>query len=171
MKLSERLRVLATPLVISAAVVTTITGVLMFFGIDRGLNRVAHEWISIVFAVAIGLHIWRNWNAFSRLLRTKIGLSLAILGVVLLTLSFVKIDRERAEPAFIRATHALLDAPLKTSLPTFGLDEKSFVKLLGQNKLDIGDQDVTLRDVALRNQMHPFGLIDIVLDGSAAFGK
>ena len=171
MSIVKTAQALATPLVIATSVITVLTGVLMFFHLDMGLNRLAHEWVSMLFALAIGLHVWRNWNALVRVLTSRAGRSLAILGLALAILSFIQIERRPDEPAFIRATHALLDAPLNKSLPAMGIDDDEFANVLRVNNLSFSSQDQTLRDVALKNGIHPFGLIDIVLNGSEGFQR
>ena len=155
---------ISTPLVIATSVVTVLTGVLMFFNFDSGLNRLAHEWISIAFAIALALHIWRNWAGLLRVVSSTLGKSLLVLGVLVALLSFMRIDQKPNEPAFIKATHAILDAPLNKSLPVLGLDQKSFKHQLAINNLVLSDQDTTLRDVALQNKMHPFQLIDVLFE-------
>ena len=35
----------ATPLTAGAFIVLAVTGLLMFFHLDRGLNHLAHEWL------------------------------------------------------------------------------------------------------------------------------
>ncbi|WVH08809.1 MAG: hypothetical protein EoVTN8_78 [Fluviibacter phosphoraccumulans EoVTN8] len=163
--MSERkpFKAIATPLVIATSVVTVLTGILMFFDLDRGLNRLAHERISIVFAIAIVLHVWRNWPGFLRVLSNHTGKSLLVLGLLVALLSFVHIDQKSNEPAFIKAPHAILDAPLSKALPVLGLDQASFQQLLAIHKLSISPQDATLREVTLENKMHPLHLIDVLL--------
>lgn len=156
-------KALATPLVTATSVVIVATGVLMFFHVDMGLNRLAHEWISMLFAIAISLHLWKNWNPLARLFTTKAGKSLMVLGLVVLALSFVEID-QKTEPAFIRVTHTLLDAPLDRSLPALGISSESFMRSMQDNDITVSSNDRSLREIALHNGMHPFQLLDLTLD-------
>lgn len=42
-----------------------VTGVLMFFHLNTGLNKAAHEWLGWFLLVGVGAHMWLNWRAFS----------------------------------------------------------------------------------------------------------
>jgi len=55
-----------TPLVIGAFLISAVTGVLMFFHLDSGLNKTVHEWLSWAMVIGVGLHVLLNVTAFKR---------------------------------------------------------------------------------------------------------
>ena len=55
-----------TPLAMSAFMLMAVTGVLMFFHLDTGLNKAAHEWFSWLFLAGIGMHVFANRAGFKR---------------------------------------------------------------------------------------------------------
>ena len=94
------IRKLSTPIVIGAFIVSAITGVLMFFHLSSGFNKLAHEWLGLVFVGAGLLHIWKNMNAFKVTLKQPIVKILAISGVAIMALSFMPSaqNKKRKDP-------------------------------------------------------------------------
>ena len=68
----------ATPLTIGAFGLMAVTGILMFFHLDSGLNKVAHEWLGWVMVAGVAAHAAANWLAFKRYFLNN-GLGRAIL--------------------------------------------------------------------------------------------
>lgn len=58
------LRQWATPMTIGAFLLSAVTGILMFFHLDTGLNKAAHEWLSWAMVIGVGLHLMVNVRAF-----------------------------------------------------------------------------------------------------------
>ncbi|HEY1090516.1 MAG TPA: DUF4405 domain-containing protein, partial [Burkholderiaceae bacterium] len=58
-----------TPVVMGAFLLSAVTGVLMFFHLDSGLNKTAHEWLSWAMVIGVGLHVLLNMPAFKRYLK------------------------------------------------------------------------------------------------------
>ncbi|MFO1401231.1 MAG: DUF4405 domain-containing protein [Steroidobacteraceae bacterium] len=56
----------ATPLTIGAFTIMAVTGLLMFFHADSGLNKTAHEWLGWLMVGAVGLHAVANWRMFKK---------------------------------------------------------------------------------------------------------
>ena len=83
------LRTWATPLTMGAFLLLAVTGVLMFFHLDRGLNKFAHEWLSWALLAGAAVHVTVNWNAFKMHLKRPMALGIVALFAVLLGLSFI----------------------------------------------------------------------------------
>jgi hypothetical protein len=66
--MNDFLRTYATPLSFVTFLGCALTGLLLFFGIrSRPLGEV-HEWLGIVFVVALVLHLARNWRGVTAML-------------------------------------------------------------------------------------------------------
>ena len=59
-------RQLHTPLTIGSFLIASLTGLLLFIEVPLGGIRPTHEWMSLVFVVACGLHIFTNRKPFAR---------------------------------------------------------------------------------------------------------
>lgn len=81
-----RLRTWAGALTIGSFVVVGTTGILMFFHLNTGLMKLAHEWLGWVMVVGAVAHVAVNWKAFLSYFRKPAGIAiialLAVLGVV-----------------------------------------------------------------------------------------
>lgn len=83
------LRQVATPLTIGAFILSAVTGVLMFFHLDIGLNKTAHEWLSWALVVGVALHLSVNFRAFRGYLKRPVARGLIVGFVILLAASFL----------------------------------------------------------------------------------
>lgn len=102
----------ATPLTIGSFLLLAVTGILMFFHLDTGLNKVVHEWLSWVLIAAVGLHIASNLFAFKRHFAQRRAQWLVGGAVLLLASSFLPLGGAGSEPPFIAPAKALGSAPL-----------------------------------------------------------
>jgi hypothetical protein len=55
-----------TPIAVGAFLISAVTGVAIFFHIDTGLAKVAHEWLSWLLLFAVLLHVGANFFGFKR---------------------------------------------------------------------------------------------------------
>ena len=88
-----------------------ITGVLMFFHVDSGLNEAVHEWLSWVLLGGVALHAAVNWAGVRRHLAGWKGRAALGVFATVLALSFVPLGG-KGEPPFLPPMRALADAPL-----------------------------------------------------------
>jgi len=74
----------ATPLTIGAFFLMAVTGISMFFGVDRALMAEAHKWFSLFFLAGAGGHIAANFRPLVNHLKSRAGrLSVAAFTLVL----------------------------------------------------------------------------------------
>ena len=102
----------ATPLTAGAFGLLAVTGVLMFFHLDTGLNKAAHEWLGWVLLAGVGLHLASNFMAFQRYLRMPRPRAVLAGFVLLLGLSFLPLGGAGGEPPFVAPLATLAAAPL-----------------------------------------------------------
>ncbi len=100
-----------TPITMGAFGLLAITGVLMFFHLDTGLNETAHQWLSWALIGGVALHAAVNWAGVKRHLAGWRGRSAVGVFALLLAGSFVSIGAKQ-EPPFVPPLRALADAPL-----------------------------------------------------------
>ena len=102
----------ATPLTAGAFGLLAVTGVLMFFHLDTGLNKAAHEWLGWVLLAGVGLHLASNFMAFQRYLRMPRSRAVLAGFALLLGLSFLPLGGAGGEPPFVAPLATLAAAPL-----------------------------------------------------------
>lgn len=100
-----------TPITMGAFALLAVTGVLMFFHVDSGLNETAHQWLSWVLIGGVALHAAVNWPGVRRHLAGWRGRAALGLFAVLPAASFAPLGGS-GEPPFVPPLRALADAPL-----------------------------------------------------------
>lgn len=95
-----------------AFALSAVTGVLMFFHLDSGLNKVAHEWLSWAMVVGVALHVLLNLPAFKRYFGQTTARWVMGLFALVLALSFIPLASTKSEPGFAPPLRALAKAPI-----------------------------------------------------------
>jgi hypothetical protein len=161
-----RLRAWAGPLTIGSFGVVAITGIMMFFHIEIGLAKVAHEWLSWLLVVAAVAHTALNWKAFLAYFRKPAGVAIIavmlILGVLSLCLSI-----PGGHPHGPRALMAVAGALEKSSLRVVaqvakGSPESLIEKLTAQG-IQVRGPDQTIGEIASENHRRGFEILGQLL--------
>lgn len=108
------LRTWATPLTISSFFLTSATGVLMFFELDRGIIPGVHEWFSWLFLVGAAGHTVVHIRAFKNHLRSHWGWASAATFTLVLAASFFSWGMTTGHRLQRPVEQALIDAPMST---------------------------------------------------------
>lgn len=127
----------ATPLTIGSFLLLAVTGILMFFHLDTGLNKLVHEWLSWVLVAAVGLHVVSNLFAFKRHFAKRRAQWLFGGAVLLLALSFLPLGGSGSEPPFIAPAKALAAAPLPVLAQVAGVPTVEIRARLAQAGLTV----------------------------------
>lgn len=112
----------ATPLVIGTFALMAATGLLMFFHLERALQKEIHEWLGWGVVAAAVLHVTANWAGFQRHLAAVPGRALAGVAVAALIASFLvgPSSAEGGASPPVLAMRAVAGAPLKQVAPLTG---------------------------------------------------
>lgn len=152
----NKLRPWATPLTIGAFVLMAVTGLLMFFHVQIGLVKLAHEWLSLVMVSAVGLHIVINWRAFKRYFSQKAAIAIISL-FALLTVTAMAIPQAGglSGGADRQAVNLLLDLPLNTLATITHGNTDTLQAKLTQQGFTVTDPNASLRQIAAASQRNP----------------
>lgn len=101
-----------TPLVMGSFVLLSVTGVLMFFHLDSGLNKTAHQWLSWAMLGGVTLHVALNLTAFKRYFSQTTGRWVVALFLILLALSFLPLKESKKSPGYASSIRALAQTPI-----------------------------------------------------------
>ncbi len=128
----------ATPLTIGVFAMMAITGGLMFFHADVGLQKLLHEWLGWLMVAAVGVHVLANAGGFLRYFRTgPVGLATVAVSVAALAASFVVRGADEGPSPPVLAIAALTQAPIAQVAPLFG-------KTAGQARDELARQGIVL---------------------------
>lgn len=101
----------ATPLTIGAFLLMAVTGILMFFHLDIGLNKEAHEWLGWAMVLGVAAHVAANWSGFARHFQRTSTKAIVGLFALVLAGSFFLGGEEGGSPARL-AIQTLTQAPI-----------------------------------------------------------
>jgi hypothetical protein len=155
------LRTWATPLVIGAFLLMAVTGVLMFFGYDRGLTAVVHEWFSWAFLAGAAGHLAANVRSLKTHLKSSWGqVSVSVFGAILAASCFAW-GRVTGPQLKRPAENALADAPLAALADLTRTTPDSLVRKLQDHGIT-ASRGQTLRDLSVEYHASENRLLAIV---------
>jgi hypothetical protein len=140
----------ATPLTVGAFMLLASTGALMFFHLDSGMNKLAHEWLSWLLLAGVALHATSNWAGLKKHLGAGgRGRWFLAAFVVLFGLSFLRppgAEAKKPSPARL-ALKAMLAAPLRDLAPLSGRPAEQLLQDLRAADLKIDSDSQPLAAV------------------------
>ncbi len=154
-----------TPLVIGAFLLSAVTGVLMFFHLDSGLNKTAHEWLSWAMLIGVTLHVLLNLPAFKRYFTQTTGKVIVGLFAVVLALSFIPAGE--SEPAFVPPLKALAKAPITVLAQVVGISTDDLKARLQAQGLTVTSDQQSLSDLVGGDLRKQIGTMTKVLPATA----
>ncbi len=123
----------------------------MFFHLDTGLNKFAHEWLGWLFLVVVILHtVLVHKKSFVSYFKRTTPLAIICAGILLTAFSFTNFGGKGEHP-FQQAARALYKAELSVSGEVLGMTSEEIRNRLEQQGLDIENSDNSLKLIAKRN--------------------
>lgn len=102
-----------TPVVVGAFLISSVTGVLMFFHLDMSLNKAAHEWLSWLLLIGVIFHLTTHFKGFKRYFNANKARLIIGFSAFLLLLSFVPFGGG-GKPPFVQPIAVLASTPVST---------------------------------------------------------
>lgn len=136
-----------TPLVTGSFLLVAITGILMFFHIDTGLNKVAHEWLGLIMVLGAVLHIVVNLKGFNQMFNNTVGKTIVGVFVLVLGLSFINLGGEGKEKPFMSSVEVLAKASVVDLAQVSHIDKKVLLDRLKSNGVSITDDTQSIKDM------------------------
>ena len=123
-----------TPLVAGSFLLMGVTGILMFFHWDTGLNKTVHEWLGWAMVVALALHVMVNLQGFKNMFRTTLGKGILGLFTLILALSFFNLGGGEGNggPPFKNSVNLLSNASITELSQISHIDEQILLTRLQQ---------------------------------------
>lgn len=144
------LRKHATAATSALFLVIGVSGVLLFFHLGEDLVKGLHEWLGLGFVVAAGLHVWRNFPAFGKLMgkrATHAAFAVALLVAGGFMLSSGQEQGTGGNPMrqFVQVAE---NAPLTAVAPVLGVSEQELVRRLTESGVPVAATNVSLRQLS-----------------------
>lgn len=149
-----------TPLTVGLFLVSTVSGVALFFHLGTNLFREMHEILSLVLLVPVVLHLWRNWPGFKNYFRrAAMRISLALCLIAAGAYVYAGWSKPSGGNPAIALMGAAQKAPIAHLAPVLGLTADGAVKRLqdaGFGPLDAND---TVAGLAAKMKTSPMAIM------------
>lgn len=142
-----------TTLTIGLFLVSTISGIFLFFHLWSATFHGMHEWLSMVLLIPVGVHIWRNWAAFARYFKKKtifLPLAVSLLAGIAFAYPSLTTDQPKGNP--LRATiSAIENASIQKVAPLYNLSPTELSIRLANKGYIIRSLDIPLKTIAAQS--------------------
>ncbi|MEJ2610342.1 MAG: DUF4405 domain-containing protein [Candidatus Thiodiazotropha sp.] len=151
----------STPVTIGAGLFVTISGTMMFFGVHRPIE-LAHEWIGLLFAVAILFHILNHWNSFQKYFSQRMALGLVGV-IVLVTGSLIAVSATKeGGDVKMAMIHSFEGSPLTEVAPLLDVSAESIVSRFEAAGFEVRGTEQTIEKIAAVNGTEPRRLMGVL---------
>lgn len=151
-----------TPITAGSFLLVGVTGILIFFHFDSGANKFVHEWLSWVLLGGALLHTTANFAGFKAHLRSRRGLALVGVFVVVLALSFIPLGGGKGEPPYMAPVRALGESSMTTLAQVAQVSPAQLRDRLGKAGVQVNSDQQTLAELVgpdVRQQMNVLGRV------------
>jgi hypothetical protein len=160
---TNEIRKLATPLTVGSFALMATTGVLMFFHVQLGIIKDAHEWLSWLFLAAVGLHIYVNFAVFKRYFSQKPALLIIAVCLIVLVAAMLFPAEGGKRGGFQQINRVLLEAPLSSVAALTGKTAEALQSQLQAQGLQVDANSQNLKQIADDNQHNPMEVLSKAL--------
>ncbi len=153
----------STPIVIASGLVIVVSGVMLFFHLGEDLVKAAHEWIGIVMAGGILLHIHFHWRSFTQYFKKTVGFTVIALIMLASTVLITVSGSNEPHPA-----KQLVEQYSSKSLHQIASFEKRPLEQimidLEIGKINVESPSLSLQEIATANSVHIFDLLPLLFN-------
>lgn len=160
---NSRLREWATPFTIGAFLLTALTGILLFFKINLGLVKPAHEWLSWLLIFGTAGHLALNWRPLVHSLSRPAGKIIVFVFIVLACASVLplSVGKKRQHPVFSIA-EVLAKAPLTAVAQVAHRSREETMAVLSSAGIRLVDGEQTIQEIADENGRRPLDVLTLL---------
>ncbi len=164
LKNSNTIRRWATPFTLGAFALTALTGILLFFKINLGLIKPAHEWLSWLLVIGTVFHLLVNWRPTVRHFTQPLGRGILFVFFLLICASLLPLDGggKHHQHSSNLIVEALLQAPLATVAQVAKLNPDETVEILRAQGIYLARSEQTLQEIAEDNNRRAVDILAMI---------
>lgn len=159
-----------TPLTTIFFLISTITGVALFFHWGPSSFHPMHEWLSMVLLLAFVLHLIKNWTPLVNYGRRGLLYIPLLIGIVASAYFFIQPAGSKVggRQVAMRLIGVVSKAPLGQLAPLCGTDEQGLLARLRAQKLTVESATETVEQISKENNRTPNEVIMALMSGENA---
>jgi hypothetical protein len=152
----------ATLLTASLFMVIGVSGVMMFFRLQRELVKPMHEWLGLLFVLAVVLHAVRNQRQFLALF-AQMRMRILLVVVAAVAATFLALTPASKPNPSRAATQALLKTKLHDLAPVLGVSVEALLVRLNGAGATGASAEMSLEAIASQGSVDPMALLTAAL--------
>jgi hypothetical protein len=152
----------ATPLTAGAFIVLAVTGLLMFFHLDRGLNHLAHEWLGWLLVIGVASHVTANFLGLKKHISSRTGKAVVAAFFVILVLSFIQPEERKRPPGWAQPVKALAFMPFTDLAVVAKMSVQEVRERLTEDGLNPTSDDQSIKDLVGHNLRKQVGALNAI---------
>jgi len=143
--------------------VISVTGIHMFFHINIGLVKLAHEWLSWVFVVAAICHAIVHWKLLLGYFRNRLALAFMVPVLVLGGLSLIPASGGGLKQhPMVQVMARLERAPIESVARLVESDLSAVIQTLKASGITVETASQTVAEIAEKNGKRPMDVLLIL---------
>ncbi len=158
----QKVRAWATPLTVGAFALSAITGVMLFFHVNIGLVKPAHEWFSWFLVLGGLLHIVGSWRPFVGHLNKPVAKAIMAAFVLLIAVSLLPLGKAEKGMPPGKMSAILLRSPLSTVAAVAGHAPEDVIKQLALKGVRVETGEQTIKEIAARNHARGVDILSLI---------
>lgn len=163
MKEILRSRTWAGPLTIGSFAVVAATGIVMFFHLNSGLVKLAHEWLGWLLVIGVIAHVAINWRPFVRYFCKPAGIAIMAVLLTLGVLSFFVGGPAGRQHPLMGAFTALEQSSLQVVAQVAKSNPDALLANLRTKGLRVRNGEQTIREIASENGVRSMEILGNIL--------
>ena len=153
----------ATPLIIGAIIVMATTGTLMFFHVNFGIMKTAHEYAGLTLVFGVIFHVIANRTSFKNYFKKP----LTVIGIAIIVIAcgstfFIPRPSNGTSPIVIYL-NTMQDVSVDLASQIMKTEPETLKQKLESKGYEITSTDQTLKEVAVQNKANFFDVLEVVL--------
>lgn len=164
------LRNWATPITIGSFIISALSGVILFFHLNIGMMKPAHEWLSWFMILGVALHLVTNWRAFTNYFKKRIPLAIIGTFALLTVLSFFSLGggdeggKGNTRATSMKSMRLLQNTPVTLLAQIDNSTPEALIERLKAGGINVENAEQKLSDIAKANQTDPQKLLQMVIN-------
>ncbi len=130
--------------------VSTVSGVFLFFHIASSTFHAMHEWLSMALLIPVAIHMWRNWASFLTYFKRKTMVIPLVLSLVAgAVFAYPSLTSTSRNGSPIQMTmRAMLSGSIAQVAPLYKLTPEALAERLSKKGYVVSSASQSLREVA-----------------------
>jgi len=149
-KIQKLLKTHGTTFTVGLFLVSTVSGVFLFFHVASPTFHAMHEWLSMLLIVPVAFHVWKNWAAFKAYFKRRtivVPLALSVVAGVAFAYPSLTAPSSGGNP-MRAAIKAVESGTLTQVAPLYELTPEALSERLAAKGYTVTSTEQTLTEIA-----------------------